>query len=59
MEKEPGIWGVAIDYRNGKHAAYEVGTRAEADMECRRLDHGDRPLFGPLMAGTCSRRTRG
>ena len=45
----PEIWGVAVDYRNGKRAACEIGTRAEADMECRRLERGDRPLFGPLM----------
>ena len=42
----PEIWGIAVDYRNGKHLAYQVGTRAEADIwNADALERGDRQLF--------------
>jgi hypothetical protein len=35
-----GCWGVAVDYERGKHGAYPVGSREEAEKELRRLTEG-------------------
>jgi len=38
---QPGLWGVAVDYGNGEHAAYPVGeTRAVAESEARLVEQG-------------------
>ena len=45
----PDVWGLAVELRNGKSIAYEVGGRAITELECQRLERGERPLWGPLM----------
>jgi hypothetical protein len=46
---ERECWGVAVDYGSGKHVAYEVaGDRTAAEAEVRRIEHGNRPIWGPL-----------
>jgi hypothetical protein len=44
----PGEWGVAIDLPNGQHTAYVVaGSRIVAEGECRIINGGNAPAFGP------------
>lgn len=45
----PDIWGIAVDFRDGTSVAYEVGARVVAELECGRLERGERPLWGPLL----------
>lgn len=45
----PDVWGIAIELRGGRNIAYEVGSRAITELECRRIERGERPLWGPLM----------
>jgi hypothetical protein len=40
-------YGVAIDLPNGEHVAYSVGSRIVAEGECRRINAGAAPGFGP------------
>jgi hypothetical protein len=42
-------YGVAVDLPNGRRTAYLVGSRAVADVECRSINDGKPPLFGPWM----------
>jgi hypothetical protein len=42
------LWGVAIDFSNGKHLAYEVGSRDAAELECARIELGEPPRWGPF-----------
>ena len=45
---EPGEFGVAIDLPNGTRTAYAVaGSRTVAEGECRRINNGGTPVFGP------------
>ena len=38
---EHDLWGVAVDYGDGKHAAYPVGeARAAAESEARPVEQG-------------------
>jgi hypothetical protein len=46
-EARERTWGVAIDLLNGGSADYEVGSKAGAIIECRRLEDGKPPLWGP------------
>ena len=32
----PDFWGIAIELRDGRSIAYEVGGRAITELECRR-----------------------
>ena len=34
----PDVWGIAIELRGGRNIAYEVGSRAITELECRRID---------------------
>jgi hypothetical protein len=45
----PDVWGIALELRDGRSIAYEVGGRAITELECQRIEHGERPLWGPLM----------
>jgi hypothetical protein len=40
-------YGVAIVLPNDKWTAYLVGSRTVADVECRSINDGKPPLFGP------------
>ncbi len=46
-EARDGVWGVAIDLPNGRRADYEVGSKADAIIECRKIDDGETPTRGP------------
>jgi hypothetical protein len=35
-------WGIDIDYGNGRHKAYAVGSREAAEREAQRLRSGGR-----------------
>jgi hypothetical protein len=41
------LWGVAINLPNGRSSDYEVGSKADAIIECRRIEDGQPPMFGP------------
>lgn len=53
-------WGVAFNRGNGKHDAYPVGSREEAETEAERLQFGARPRspssIARLVKGQLSRR---
>jgi hypothetical protein len=44
---EPDVWGVAIDRGDGKHDAYMVGPREQAEAEARRVRAGAPPSIPP------------
>jgi hypothetical protein len=46
-EVSEGIGGVAIELPNGRSADYEVGSKADAVIECRRIEDSKPPMFGP------------
>jgi hypothetical protein len=46
-EASEGIWGVAIELPSGWSANYEVGSKADAIIECRRIEDNKPPMFGP------------
>jgi hypothetical protein len=41
-------WGVSIDFPDGSMVDYEVGSKSDAEAECRRIKIGDAPSCGPL-----------
>jgi hypothetical protein len=40
-------YGVAIALPSGKRTAYLVGSRTVADVECRSINDGKPPMWGP------------
>ena len=46
-ETREGIWGVAIHLPNGRSTDYEVGSKAAAENECKRIAAGEPPSLGP------------
>ena len=45
----PDVWGIAVELRDGSRIAHEVGSLGITELECRRIENGERPLWGPLM----------
>jgi hypothetical protein len=46
--ESPESWGVAIVIENGRSITYEVGAKAIAEVECRRVEEGKPPLWGTV-----------
>jgi hypothetical protein len=46
-EVSRGIWGVSIDMLNGPSISYEVGDKALSEIECRSVNDGNPPQWGP------------
>jgi hypothetical protein len=46
-EASQGIWGVSIHLLNGPSISYEVGGKALTEIECRSVNDGNPPQWGP------------
>ena len=47
LEVSRGLWGVSIDLPNGQSISYEVGDKALTEIECRSVNDGNPPQWGP------------
>ena len=45
-EVSRGMWGVSINL-NGQSISYEVGEKALTEVECRSVNDGNPPQWGP------------